>query len=311
MALEQSRRKNSIPSTIKDADGKVIEGDQNIANAFAKYFESVPSKTKTNIAPYKHPYLHYLNRKRATDSYLELTETNAAEVYEQINKLKDNCSPGPIPIPNAFLKLLGTSLSQILASIINRSLISGHVPSIMKIGKQTPVHKGGELNVKNYRPITVCSSLSKVLEKIVRDRVMQHLKRIKILNKCQFGFRNNHSTNHAIINLAEITLDGLERGLKLGTVYLDVAKAFDTVNHRYLLRKLEHYGFRGSTLMWMESYLTNRTQYVNIRKHNSKEYKLDWGIPQGGILAPVLFILFMNDIVHSSDVFDYSIYADC
>ena len=310
MALEQTRRKKSIPSTIKDVDGKPVEGDQNIANAFAKYFKSVPSKTKKNIAPYKHPYLHYLNKSKSTDRYLELTETNADEVYKHIIKLKDNCSPGPIPVPNAFLKIIGKPISQLLSCIINRSMTSGHVPSIMKIGKQTPVHKGGELCVKNFRPITVCSSISKILEKIVRDRVMEYLKHIKILNKCQFGFRNNHSTNHATINLAEITLDGLERGLKSGTVFLDVAKAFDTVNHRYLLRKLEHYGFRGTTLMWMESYLTNRSQYVNIRNHKSGLYKLDWGIPQGGILAPILFILFMNDIVHSSEIFNFSIYAD-
>ena len=117
-------------------------------------------------------------------------------------------------------------------------MYSGHVPSSMKIGKQTPVHKGGDTCIKNYRPITVCSSTSKILEKIVRERVMKYLKRINILNKCQFGFRNKHSTNHAILNLTETTLDAMEQGLKVGGVFLDVAKAFDTVNHRYLLRKL-------------------------------------------------------------------------
>ena len=124
------------------------------------------------------------------------------------------------------------------------------------------------------------------------------------------GFRNKHSTNHTVINLLELTLDGMERGLKVGGVFLDVAKAFDTVNHRYLLRKLEYYGFRGKTLMWMESYITKRTQFVNIRNHNSNAYELDWGIPQGGVLAPILFILFMNDITNSSNIFEFSIYAD-
>ena len=180
----------------------------------------------------------------------------------------------------------------------------------MKIGKQTPVHKGGDICVKNYRPITVCNSISKILEKIVRDRIMEYLMRIKLLNKSQFGFRPKHSTNHAIINLTETALDALEKGLKVGGVYLDISKAFDTVNHRILLRKLEYYGFRSTTLMWFESYLTNREQYVGIRKSCSDKYTLNWGIPQGGVLAPILFILFMNDIDESTNVFDFSMYAD-
>ena len=310
MALAQCKNRKGLPTSVTDLKGKKIEGDQNIANAFANYFKDVPKKTKDKIGPYKHPYLHYLNKTKPIDSYLELCDTNADEVYEQILKLKDNSSSGPLNVPNTFIKLIGKQISVILASIINRSMYSGHVPSSMKIGKQTPVHKGGETCIKNYRPITVCSSTSKILEKIVRERVMKYLKRINILNKCQFGFRNKHSTNHAILNLTETTLDAMEQGLKVGGVFLDVAKAFDTVNHRYLLRKLEYYGFRGKTLMWMESYITNRLQYVNVRQHKSDMYRLDWGIPQGGILAPILFILFMNDIIHSSDVFEFSIYAD-
>ena len=100
-------------------------------------------------------------------------------------------------------------------------MYSGHVPYHMKIGKQTPVHKGGDTCVKNYRPITVCSSLAKILEKILRERVMNYLKQINVLNKSQFGFRNKHSTNHAILNLLETTLEAMDQGLKVGDVYLD------------------------------------------------------------------------------------------
>ena len=110
--------------------------------------------------------------------------------------------------------------------------------------------------------------------------------------------------------MTESTLDALENGLKVGGVYLDIAKAFDTVNHDILLRKLEYYGFRANTLMWFESYLKNRKQYVSVRDQNSNQYELKWGIPQGGTIAPVLFILFMNDITQCSQIFDFSIYAD-
>ena len=97
--------------------------------------------------------------------------------------MKENSSSGPIPVPNLFLKIIAKPLSQILMTIINRSMFSGYVPNTFKIGKQTPVHKGGDINIKNYRPITVCSSISKILEKIVRDRVLKYVKRVNILNK--------------------------------------------------------------------------------------------------------------------------------
>ena len=254
--------------------------------------------------------MHYVKKRKVVNDYLVLNETNTEEVYKYICKLKNSSSPGPSTVPNHFIKLLGEPLATVLTHIINRSMNSGHVPSSMKIGKQTPVHKGGEISISNYRPITVCSSIAKILEKVVRDRVIKYIERAKILNKSQFGFRSKHSTNHAIINLTESTLDALENGLKVGGVYLDIAKAFDTVNHDILLRKLEYYGFRANTLMWFESYLKNRKQYVSVRDQNSNQYELKWGIPQGGTIAPVLFILFMNDITQCSQIFDFSIYAD-
>ena len=310
LALEQTKNKKSLPSIIKGTDGKPIEGDKNIANAFAKYFETIPGKTKNKIPAYRHDYMYYMNRSKATDSYLVLNDTNTKEVFKYIMKLKNSSSPGPSNVPNMFLKKLGKPLSEVLTHIANRSMNSGYVPNAMKIGKQTPVHKGGEICISNYRPITVCSSIAKILEKIVRDRVMGYIDRLKILNKSQFGFRSKHSTNHAVLNLTESTLELLEKGLKVGGTYLDIAKAFDSVNHDILLRKLEYYGFRANTLMWFESYLKGRKQFVSIRREKSDIYELEWGIPQGGTLAPILFILFMNDITNSSDKFDFSIYAD-
>ena len=149
--------------------------------------------------------MYYMNRSKATDSYLVLNDTNTKEVLKYIMKLKNSSSPGLSNITNMFLKKLGKPLSEVLTHIANRSMNSGYVPNAMKIGKQTPVHKGGEICISNYRPITVC--IAKILEKIVRDRMMGYIDRLKILNKSQFGFRSKHSTNHAVLNLTESTLE--------------------------------------------------------------------------------------------------------
>ena len=310
LALDQTKHRKTLPTIVRDADGTNLDDPHDIANAFASYFQSVPDKTKLKINPSCNHYMDYLSKCRPIDSYLTLYDTNLPEVYWHINKLKDSSSPGPVSYNNKFLKMLSMPLSSILTCIINNSMRCGYVPKLLKTGKQTPVHKGGDTVVTNYRPITVCSSISKILEKVVRNRIDKYLKNINVLNSSQFGFRSKHSTNHAIINLAESTLESIENSLKVGGVFLDIAKAFDCVNHDILLRKLEYYGFRGQTLMWFQSYLSDRSQFVNIKGQQSNIYQLSCGVPQGGTLAPVLFIIFMNDIIKSSSVFDFSMYAD-
>ena len=245
-----------------------------------------------------HRYLDHLHKNKPNDNYLTLYMSNEIEVEKLILGLKDRSSPGPLNIPNHFLKLLNKPLAVIMAHIINMSMDTGHVPLNFKEGKQTPIFKNGAINVTNFRPITVCNSLAKILEKAVRTRVMRHIKNSKILTNSQFGFRKKHSTTHAMINLLETTLSALDDGLKTGGIFLDISKAFDCVPHRKLLRKLEYYGFRANSLMWFESYLTGRSQYVSIRGKKSKSYNMKCGVPQGGTLAPILFILFINDINH-------------
>ena len=130
-------------------------------------------------------------------------------------KLKNRSSTGPISIPNIFIKKIAHKLMYPLSWAINKSLDYGYFPNILKLGKQTPVFKSGKHTVNNFRPITVCSSFSKIVEKIVRDRLSVFLKDSNILNKNQFGFRTGHSTSHALINLFEATLDGLDAQLKV------------------------------------------------------------------------------------------------
>ena len=192
-------------------------------------------------------------------------------------------------------------LSYPLSYAINKSLRTGYFPNILKTGKQTPVHKSGKCVISNYRPITVCNSISKILEKVVKERLQKFITESHILNKSQFGFRKKHATTHAIINLFETTLDGLDNKLKVGGIFLDVSKAFDCVDHNILLKKLEFYGIRDTALMWFQSYLKNRSQYVEVNGTKSEEYTTNIGVPQGGVLSALLFIIHTNDITETTN----------
>ena len=312
-AMESSKSQKTLPLTIKNVKNELMSDPQTIADNFAEYFESVPDSTRNKIKPFPsndNKYLDHLHKNRPVNEYLVLHDTNSYEVEGLLNSLKDKSSSGPLIIPNRFIKLLASPLSPIMAHIINYSMNSGYVPDTFKSGKQTPVFKEGEISVKNFRPITVCNSLSKILEKVVRLRITEHVQSCNILSPSQYGFRKKLSTVHAMINLLETSLTTLDEGLKTGSIFLDISKAFDVVPHRLLLRKLEYYGVRANALMWFESYLTGRTQYVSIRNKTSKTYTSTCGVPQGGTLAPILFILFINDIVNSTSIFDFAIYAD-
>ncbi len=312
-ALERTKPKKQLSLSIMNVKGKLMSDDNEISESFADYFEQVPEKTLKKIKHSnddKSRYLDHLHKNRPVDNYLTLYTADTNEIEKLILELKDRSSPGPLIIPNRFLKYVYKPLAEIMADIINKSMIAGYVPIKFKEGKQTPVFKNGTIKVSNFRPITVCNSLAKILEKAVRTRVMKHIRNSKILTDSQFGFRKRHSTIHAMINLLETSLTALDDGLKTGGIFLDISKAFDCVSHNKLLRKLEYYGFRANTLMWFESYLTGRSQYVSIRGKKSRAYNLTCGVPQGDTLAPILFILFINDIVNSSKVFEFAIYAD-
>ena len=146
--------------------------------------------------------------------------------------------------------------------------------------------------MSNYRPISVLPILSKILERVVHDQLYDYLTSNNILHPCQSGFRSNHSTNTTLIDVTDHILSNMNEGKVTGAIFLDLKKAFDTVSHRLLLKKLHSYGITGHTLQWFESYLKNRCQAVNINSTLSDFKDINIGIPQGSILGPLLFIVF-------------------
>ena len=198
-----------------------------------------------------------------------------------------------------------------LSYICNLSLSNGIFPHELKKAKVIPLFKHGDnQKVQNYRPISVLPFFSKIFEKMMFNRIFDFINANKVLYDYQFGFRQNHSTAMALISLTDKIINAMENGEFAIGVFLDFSKAFDTVDHNILFMKLEHYGIRGLALSWIKSYLYQRTQYVHYLNADSNIKYISCGVPQGSILGPLLFLLYIHDIVNVSTDLFYTIYAD-
>ena len=164
--------------------------------------------------------------------------------------------------------------------------------------------------MENYRPISLLSTLSKVIERVVFEQLYEYLNSNNLLYESQYGFRKDHSTELASIELIDLICKEMEKGDTPISIFLDLSKAFDMLNHDTLLTKLKHYGIAGTPLAWLKSYLTNRAQYVEINGICSGLLNIEMGVPRGSILGPLLFIIFINDIHRSSTEFKFITYAD-
>ena len=187
------------------------------------------------------------------------------EVSDIISLLQSGKLLGPNSIPMKILKLLSPLISSPLSQIINESFQSGIFPDKMKLAKVIPLFKTGcTLTASNYRPTSILSVFSKIIEKVMYVRLYSFLQKYEILYTLQFGFCASHSINHALVSLTEAIKNSLDSKKYGCGIFIDLKKAFDTVNHNILLMKLEHYGIRGTVLNWFKSYISDRMQYVSV-----------------------------------------------
>ena len=198
-----------------------------------------------------------------------------------------------------------------MTQIFNTSISTGIVPDKLKIAKVIPIYKKDSPELfSNYRPVSVLPCFSKILERLVFNPCMNYLDTHDILNKKQFRFRYNHSTYMAIFELVDKISMAVENNETTVGIFLDLSKAFDTIDHNILSYKLEYYAFRGNILKWFTDYLYNRKQYVLYNSCKSNHKNILCGVPQGSILGPLLFILYVNDITNTSNVLEFVLFAD-
>ena len=267
--IGRTRNKSSIPDTFM-INNKSESNKQIIADSFCQYFTNIGKQFADAIAPPKQSFESYLKLERNSHSMF-LNPTDPSEISKIIKSFKMKKSTGHDGISIILLKSLGESVCKPLSELINMSLIQGIVPDEMKIAKVIPIFKSKNKELfTNYRPISLLPVISKILEKAVHCRLYSFLTRYNILNDSQYGFRHKHSTINAITEFTNDIMSSFDVKHTSLAVYLDLSKAFDTIDHSILLKKMEHYGIRGISLEWFKSYLSQRVQYVTYKSTNSK-----------------------------------------
>ena len=288
---------------------KEYRGEQ-ISNTLAKYFANVGETFANKVSASTRSISSYLEALQKNSESLFFVPSSVEEINKIIVSLPSKRSCGPDNISNILLKELAPVLCEPLCMITNQSMHSGIFPDLMKLAEVVPLYKNKSRETEtNYRPISLLTTMSKVVEKVVYERVYRFLTKTNQICETQYGFRPKHSCEHAVAQVIGSILKNLEGNKSTIAVMLDLSKAFDTISHKIMIQKLELFGIRGVCLNWFRSYLENRQMRVKCMVTSSqgvtlsKYHTVNYGTPQGSCLGPLIFLIFVNDMrLHLTDV---------
>lgn len=304
--LGLSKTRDKAPSQI-EVNSKLINDKVDMASAFNEYFSSVGNIMEEKSTNLLHAISNIQRHPDQRTYYFKVV--TRSQILNIIDKLPLKSSSGFDGISAIVLKGVRTAIAEPLAHLVNISLITGYIPQDWKRGKIVPLFKGGDrCNMSNYRPICILPTLSKILEKVVYWQIFTPFNN-DFLTPQQFGFRPKHSTSHAIHHFLQNVFENDKSSTFSLAIFIDLRKAFDTVDHELLLQKVAHYGYSNNILTWLRNYLSGREQRVDLDGVLSSCKTVTCGVPQGSILGPLLFLIYVNDLP-SATPFKTTMFAD-